>query len=171
MKKPKPKQTQFNDSITGVNPVRTHGFGLYNGRRVVWSVRVDEKLLKQAKQVMRGKFGSDCRAVESWLAGLVATSKGDQLRGVYPSNTVTIGELHIERNLRSRRKLVVEEEREVTETVSCSYCHRPAVAVMEHSRGQQAYVCPTHRDFLKIQPNWKLSRIIEPSIENIQKGV
>ncbi|MDH5449062.1 MAG: hypothetical protein OEX01_08710 [Candidatus Bathyarchaeota archaeon] len=119
MTKPKTKQTQFNASNTRVYPARTHGFGVYKGRRVVWSVRVDEKLLNQAKPVLRGWFGSDCRGVETLLAGLVAASNGQQLGGVYPSNTVEIGKLVIERNLRPRHKLVVEEEKavEVTKVV------------------------------------------------------
>lgn len=111
----KSKQTTLS-SITGVNPVRTHGFGVYSGRRKVWSVRVDETLLKQAKPVLKAKFGSECRGVETWLAGLVATTKGEQLTGVYPSNAVEIGKLVIERNIRTRRKLIVEEEKEVTTT-------------------------------------------------------
>lgn len=80
-KKHRNKQTAFNSSITGVNPIRTHGFGVYKGNRKVWSVRVDEKLLKQAKPVLKAKFGSECRGVEVWLAGLVATTKGEQLAG------------------------------------------------------------------------------------------
>jgi len=110
----KNKQTQFNACITGVNPIRSHGLGVYRGRRRVWGVRVDEKLLKQAKPLIRAQYGSDCRAVESFLAGVVATHSGKQLVGVNPSHT-SIGVIKIERNLRSRRKLEVEET-EVTET-------------------------------------------------------
>ena len=160
--KSKTKQTQFNDSITGVNPIRTHGFGLYGGRRVVWSVRVDQTLLGEAKPVLRAKFGSDCRGVEAWLAGLVATTKGEQLAGVYPSNTVEIGKLVIERNLRSRRKLVVEEEVTESKVLGCSWCHKPAVNIVQNkSTGQQAHACEFHSNFLRSQPNWESVKAVE----------
>jgi len=157
----KTKQTAFNDSITGVYPQRTHGFGVYSGARKVWSVRVDETLLKQAKPVLKAKFGSECRGVESWLAGLVATTKGNQLTGVYPSNTVEIGKLVIERNIRSRRRLV-EEETEVTETVGCAWCHRRAVAVFRNvDSDRSAYACDFHKGFLQQQPSWQFVEVVK----------
>lgn len=125
-KKHRNKQTQFNSSITGVNPIRTHGFGVYRGKRKVWSVRVDEKLLKQAKPVLKAKFGSECRGVEAWLAALVATTQAEQLAGVYPSNTVEIGKLVVERNLRPRRKLEWEAyDVGFADVDVCGYCGQP----------------------------------------------
>jgi len=161
--KTKTKQTSFNffkTRTTGVNPIRTHGFGVYKGRRVVWSVRVDEKLLKQAKPVLRGWFGSDCRGVETLLAGLVACSNGQQLVGVNPSRTqkFEIGKLVIERNLRSRRKLVVEET-EVTETkvLGCGFCLKPAVAVYEDVNSKiQKPACQYHAGILGSHEKWQL---------------
>lgn len=113
---PKTKQTQSNDSMTRVYSARTHGFGVWGNRRVVMSVRVDEKLKKQATKVLKAIFGSTCRGIETYLAGLVATYEQQGVSGVYPSNTITIENLNVQRNLRSRRKLVVEEETEVAET-------------------------------------------------------
>ena len=145
------KQTQFNASNTRVNPIRTHGFGVYKGRRVVWGVRVDENLLKQAKPVLKAKFGSDCRGVEAWLAGLVSITQGEQLLGVNPSNTVEIGKLVIERNLRSRRKLEVTEEVEVIETVvSCVVCGRPVYAMVTRKDDSRVGLCRVH--FRKERP-------------------
>lgn len=153
-----PKQTQFNYSITGVNPVRTHGFGVFNGKRKVWSVRVDETLLKQAKPVLKAKFGSECRGVETWLAGLVATTKGEQLAGVYPSNTVEIGKLVIERNIRSRRKLVVEEEvtERTIEILQCDFCGKPlVVAEFQHKNtGMIKKACDYHAKDLRVRKDW-----------------
>lgn len=147
------KQTQFNSSMTGVNPRRTHGFGVYKGRRVVWSVRVDETLLKQAKPLLRGKFGSDCRGVELWLAGLVATQKGSELTGVSPSNTVEIGTLVIERNIRTRRKIVVEEKMEVK--VSCGFCGKGAKWLFENvDTKKQQYACNFHGETLSRHDKW-----------------
>ncbi len=117
----------------------------------MWSVRVDEKLLKQAKPVLKAKFGSDCRGVETWLAGLVATTKGEQLSGVYPSNTVEIGNLIIERNLRPRRKLVaeIEEVKKVTykHEIVCGYCDAVATWEVEPNSSvadRRVYACDVH---------------------------
>lgn len=127
----KTKQTQFNACNTGVNPIRTHGFGVWGNRRIPKSYRVDEKLAEASKPVLQAIFGSECRGVEAFLAGLVATYEAQGIGGVYPTNTVEIGKLVIERNLRSRRKLVVEEEIEETTKVkrlTCEFhgCNREA---------------------------------------------
>ena len=154
------KQTEFTLCMTGVYPKRTHGLGVYKGSRKVWSVRVDSKLLKQAKPLLKAKFGSECRGVELWLAGLVATQKGSELNGVYPSNTIEIGKLVIERNLRSRRKLVVEEEREVSEsvaTVYCGFCGLPAIGVFENVKtGKRKTACRFHGEVLIEHEKWRV---------------
>lgn len=148
----KTRQTQFNDSMTGVHPSRTHGFGIWGNRRVTWTIRIDEGLKKAAKPIIDQVFGSVCRCFESYVAGLVATYEQQGISGVHPSNTVEIGTLKIERNLRSRRKLVVEEETKVT--IGCSWCHKTAVAVVVNKgTGRQAYACEYHRNFLKSQPS------------------
>lgn len=134
------------DSITGVNPERTHGFGVYKGRRKVWGVRVDETLLKQAKPVLKAKFGSECRGVEAWLAGLVAITKGEQLIGVNPSNTVEIGKLIIERNLRPRRKLDWEpSDVGLVDADICGVCKKPLgddARKVEYISGKFDVLCP-----------------------------
>ena len=113
----KPKQTQFNTCVTGVNPMRTHGLGIWGNRRVVMGIRVDEKLKIEATKVLKLLFGSTCRGVEAYLAGLVATYHSQGIHGVNPSNTidVRIDNLNIERNLKTRRKLIVEENIETVE--------------------------------------------------------
>lgn len=50
------KQTSFNASNTGVNPIRTHGFGVWGNRRVVMSIRIDEKLKIEATKVLKAVF-------------------------------------------------------------------------------------------------------------------
>lgn len=115
----KTKQTNL-CSLTGVNPLRTHGFGVWGGKRVVVGVRVDERLYEAFKPVAKLVFGSVCRPVEAFMAAVVASNQTQQLTsklGVNPSNTVEIGKLVIERNVRSRRRLVVEETKEVREVV------------------------------------------------------
>lgn len=145
MKKQQPKQTQFNGSITGVNPIRTHGFGVYKGQRKVWGVRVDETLLKQVKPILKAKYGSECRGVETWLAALVAIEQGDQMNGVNPRNTVEIGQLVIERNIRPRRKLDPVEPVEVVERViSCVVCGRPVYVVATRGDESRVGLCRQH---------------------------
>jgi hypothetical protein len=107
--KRKPRVTQLHiDSLTRVNPVRTHGLGLWGNRRVVFGVRVDEELKKRFNLVAERVFGSTCNPVESFMAAVVGCYQNPTLDGVNPS--ITIGEIRIERNLRERRKLVVGGE-------------------------------------------------------------
>lgn len=123
----KSKQTTL-CSVTGVNPIRTHGLGVWGGRRVVVGVRVDEKLYKAFKPVAMLFFGSVCRPIEAFMASVISAQKV----GVNPKMTMEIGKLVIERNIRSRRKLLVEET-EVTEkvmvTVTCGHVDCEKVAV------------------------------------------
>jgi len=154
--------------MTGVYPNRTHGLGVYKGNRVVWSVRVDENLLAQAKPLLKAKFGSTCRGIEVWLAGLIATQKGSQLLGVYPSNTIEIGKLVIERNIRSRRKLVVEEEKEVTEkveVVTCGFCFKPAIGIYQDVKsGIEKYACEYHGNTLEVHPKWRKVSVVSKEL-------
>ena len=110
-----PKQTQFNPCNTGVNPIRTHGMEIWGNPREVMSIRVDSKLKPEATKALKAIFGSTCRGVESYLASIVAMYHNREIDGVYPSNTLSICKIVIERNLRSRRKLLVPVE-EITET-------------------------------------------------------
>lgn len=111
----KPKLVQQHiDSITRVNPERTHGLGLWGNKRVVFGVRVDERLALAFVRVAKAKFGSTCNPIESFMASVVGCYQNPTLDGVNPS--ITIGEIKIERNLRERRKVEVVT-RETTESV------------------------------------------------------
>jgi hypothetical protein len=123
--KPRHKnQQQRIDSMTGVNPKHTHGFGLWNNPREVFSVRVDKGLKTAFTRVARLKFGSTCKAIEAYMAAVVGAFSNLEEVGVNPSITVQIGNMNIERNLAKERrhihtkKTVVEEttETEVKET-------------------------------------------------------
>jgi hypothetical protein len=96
--------------MTGVNPVHTHGLGIWGNLRVVMGVRVDKLLKKRFTEVAKAKFGSTCCPIESFMAGVVGAYNSDLESGVNPSNTVEIGQIIIQRNIRERRKLVVEKE-------------------------------------------------------------
>jgi hypothetical protein len=156
----RPRQTQFNACNTGVYPVRSHGFGVWGNRRVVMSVRVDERLKKEATRVLKAVYGSTCRGIESYLAGLVATYEQQGVSGVYPSHT-SIGQLVIERNIRTRRKLETRTyEEETTErnvTVSCcDFCGKPLViARFRHVKsGMEKNACGFDAEQLRVRDSW-----------------
>lgn len=155
------KQTQFNDSNTGVYPRRTHGLGNYGGDRVVWSVRVDSKLLEEAKPVLKQYFGSTCRAVELWLSALISTEKCSKLSGVYPRNTVEIGKLVIERNIRSRRKMVIEETTEEVITMAKCFvndCLNEAVTTARYKPEDAEYkICCIHAQEYRRDRRWDVT--------------
>lgn len=124
---PKPEKTSTqSDSITGVNPSRSHGVGVWGNRRVVVGIRVDEGLYSAFKPVAQSVFGSTCRAIEAFMATIVACSS----EGVNFGKTIEIGKLVIERNLRARRRLVVEEEVEVVDRKPNFY--NPRLGVWEY---------------------------------------
>lgn len=91
------------DSITVVNRKPRHGVGVWGNRRVVAGVRVDEGLYLAFKPIAKRVFGSTCRAVEAFMAAVVACNNN----AVNFGNSVEINEVIIERNLRARRSLVV----------------------------------------------------------------
>lgn len=98
---------------TGVNPVHTHGLGLWGNPRVVMSVRVDKELKKQFNLASQALFGSTCNPVEVFMASIIGTYKNQELLRVNPSRTeISIGEIKIERNLRERRKVAYEDAKE-----------------------------------------------------------
>lgn len=155
-KKRKYKQaTLLGDSQTNVN------FGVWSGRRVVVGIRCDEKLYAAFKPVARRVFGSVCNPIESFMASVIGLANTDNVNF---GNTVEIGKLVIERNLRSRRKLVVEEETEVTETktIGCSWCHKPAVGIFKNrGTGNSAYACEFHSGFLRMQSSWAFVEAVQ----------
>lgn len=126
------KQQLRLDSMTGVNPNRTHGIGLWGNERVVFSVRVDKKLKKDFTEASKALFGSTCNPIECYMASIVGIHRNEQMTGVYPRLTVDIGTIKIERNLRERRKITktVEYETETTETLKCCFadCDKDATA-------------------------------------------
>jgi len=158
-KKPEPKP----DSITGVNPARTHGLGIWGNPRVVFGVRVDSELKKRFVLVARRVFGSTCVAVESYMATIVGCIEEAEKLGVNPSKTVhiDIGEIKIERNLRERRKLAVQETKPITPTapeVKCDFCGKvPVVEVFRHVRsGMEKHACGYHAGILKTYEGWEI---------------
>ena len=120
-KKPKKKNQPKQQSITKVNRGSGHGVGCWGNRRVVAGVRVDEGLYSAFKPVAKRIFGSTCRAVEAFMATIVACSG----EAVNFGQTVEVKEIRIERNLRARRGLVSPEVSEcITKGFAVNRCFK-----------------------------------------------
>jgi len=102
-------ETTNSDSKTNVNT----GFGVWGNRRKVVGIRVDEELYNRFKPVAKRVFGSVCNPIECFMASVIAMAETHVNFG----NTVEIGKLVIERNLRARRHMVVDEFYEGVERV------------------------------------------------------
>jgi len=149
------------DSITGVNPARSHGLGIWGNPRVVFGVRVDSELKKRFVSVSRRVFGSTCVAVESYMATIVGCVEQAEKLGVNPSKTVSIqiGEIRIERNLRERRRISIEEVKPITVAapdVKCDFCGKmPVVGSFRHNSGIVRRACGYHASHLRNHEKWK----------------
>jgi len=118
---------------------------LFSGRRKVVGIRIDENLYSAFKPIAKRVFGSVCRPIESFMASVVALDNV----GANFGNTIKVHEIKIERNLRARRRLVVEEEITLKEEVSqsekkCFGCKKwftglPKVLFVS---GKKGFVCP-----------------------------
>jgi hypothetical protein len=75
---------------------------VYNGKRNVACIRVDETLYNAFKEVAKRKYGSVCKPVEAFMAGVVAL---DKLPNVSLCNTVEIKQI-VHRNLGHERRNV-----------------------------------------------------------------
>jgi len=143
---PNEKSKPTNDSATEVNPPRNHGVGLWQGRRKVVGIRVDEKLYSAFKPVAQRVFGSVCRPIEAFMASVIAIAES----GVNFGETVRIENLHIERNLRSRRKLAID---------ICGFrgCKEEAVAIGVWRDMKELRLCEKHLLEAKGKPSeWEI---------------
>jgi len=142
---------QTHDSITKVNPFRKHGVGIWKGNRKVVGIRIDEDLYLAFKPVAKRVFGSVCRPVEAFMASVIAMAK----TGVNFGNTITIeGGLHVERNLRPRRRLVVDGPDQCT----IALCKKIAVGSGVYLlRAEEYKLCVRHLAAAKDNPRqWKV---------------
>ena len=153
----KHKQTQF--SKTGVIPKRTHGKGIWNGNRKVVCIRLDEKLYKATKPLLKRYFGSVCAAIEPYLATIYSIATTTNLSpesGVIPRITVDVGNVNIRRHLKVRRKMVVEEE--VSSFVQCAYCEDEAVTAVSWKGEGEWPLCAFHLETLTAKDKrWKVT--------------
>ena len=146
---------------SGVYP-RKHGVGIWGNRRVPMTVRVDEGLKKAFLSFCQRVFGSSCLPLEGIMAGVIGAVVEVEKRGIYPSATVPlkldVGKILIQRNFKTRRKMV-EEETEVTEeivvAVKCGFCEKAAVARFRHVKsGKEMDACRFHAESLRGRKDW-----------------
>jgi len=127
---------------------------LFCGRRKVVGIRVDENLYLAFKPVAMRVFGSVCRPVESFMATIVALDRHPANFG----NTVEVGTIVIERNLRERRRLVVDRVKPIAAVpeLKCDFCSKvPVVASFRHMSGIQKRACGYCAEQLRTHPRWE----------------
>ena len=134
------KETTSNDSSTNVSfcegKVSSVNFPrklVYDGGRNVVSIRVDKTLYLAFKIVAKRRFGSVCKPIEAFMAGVITL---DKLPEAYLRNTVVLNQT-IERNL-------TRERRNVT-FVGCEVARCRGVAVGQVTwRGRPLLMCRKH---------------------------
>ena len=93
-------------------------------------------------------MGSICRPLECFMIAFLALNKEE----VNFNKTVSIGHLHVERNLRSRRRLVAD---------ICGYqdCNQQAVASGIYlPQNMDFFLCRLHFRKAKTDPNWSFPK-------------
>lgn len=137
---------QPDDSMTREYPKRIHSLGIWNNPREPFTVRVDKGLAKAFVLASKAYFGSTCNPIESYMAAIVGLS---QSGWVNPSNTVNIGEIKIERNLRERRKITKTIEIEKAILCEIGTCGKDAVAKLLYVPENKIFnVCADHKKLL-----------------------
>jgi len=152
-----PKQpNNTDDSKTKVYFSKKGAYKYIEGKREPITIRIDKGLYKRFKPLAKRVYGSVCRAIEIYIVTLIEATEN----GVHFSNTekpINIEKIVIERNLRSRRKLEIEEE--VYERVvlpKCGFCGKPlVVARFRHVKsGREMQACDYHTDNLRKRSDW-----------------
>jgi hypothetical protein len=150
-----PRKQQNSDSITNVNipDVNVNHVNMprkiiYESRRSIASIRVDNSLYLDFKPIAKRRYGSVCKAFEAFMATVVAL---DKIPNVNISNTIVLNQ-KIERNLtRERRNLhFVQCERQPCKDVAEFVVVR---------KGKRFKMCATHA---KEYRGYKETSSVEP---------
>lgn len=105
-------------SATQGIPIHKHGVGMWGGPRIVANFRCDEKIWIAFKPFSKRYFGSTCKAMESILVALMTPTIMGQDNGYTQGITgevngvplLSVGALHIHRNLRGERRNLEPDE-------------------------------------------------------------
>jgi len=148
---PREQHSEADASSTEVN----YPQNVLSGVRKTFGFKCDTGLKKAFKPVAKHYFGSVCRPLECFMIAVLAIQKEQVNFG----ETVRIENLHIERNLRSRRRLVIDEEITVTEVIEhkCDFCRKnPAETVFQTVKsGLKKNACERCARDLRNHPKWK----------------
>jgi len=153
-----------NDSATEVNYPQS----VMSGVRKTFGFKCDTGLAEAFKPVATRYFGSICRPLECFMIAVLALQK----ERVNFGETIRIENLNVLRNLRSRRRLVVEEEIADTTVIepSCDFCKRfPVVAVFRYKKTDRVVnACSYHARVLKEHSKWEM--ITQVTETTLRKG-
>jgi len=139
------KQPQSNNSATRVNYPQS----AFTGVRKTFGFKCDTGLAEAFKPVAKRYFGSVCRPLECFMIAVLTLQK----ERVNFGETVRIENLHVERSLRPRRKLVVD-------TCGVRGCKEPAVAVGVWRAKNELQLCDKHRREAESKPEqWKMTHL------------
>ena len=153
-------QTQHPDSITNVH-FSGKGVPAYvSGRREPIAIRIDTGVYKTFKPLSKRLYGSTCKAVETFMIGLIEVAK----TGVHFSNTekaINIEKIVIERNLgRERRHLRDQESGSGCAEVNtgrCWFCGKRSIGLFRYRVDGRVFgLCAFHGDeFVNRQGSWE----------------
>jgi hypothetical protein len=142
------------DSYTQVN----YPESVFSGKRKTVGFKCDTGLHNEFKRVAKAKFGSICKPLEAFEIAVLALNKEQVDFGT----TVHIENLNILRELRTRRKGVVDK---------CGFakCDKPAIGEGIWKEGKIFPLCVKHLIEAKNDTkNWRLIRFDE-SLSNFPK--
>ena len=133
-----------------------------SGKREPISIRIDTGLYSAFKPLSKRIYGSTCKAIEIYMIALIEAVE----TGVHFSDTdkpIQIGKIVIERKLRERRNLELEENAEASESrIKCGFnrCRNEAVGkAIWLQRNQEFEVCSRH--LAEACSNPKLWKVVE----------
>jgi len=151
----KHESKQSTDSTTKVSYPQS----VFSGVRRTKGFKCDTGLYKEFKLAAKAKMGSVCRPLECFMVAFLALNK----QRVNFGTTVTIENLAVQRNLRSRRRLVVPlddsvkaaDSAGVAESV-CDFCGKsPVVGFFQNRKvGVWKRVCAYHAEDMRQSPKW-----------------
>jgi len=153
-------QAQEPDSITNVH-FSGKGVPAYvSGRREPIAIRIDTGVYKTFKPLSKRLYGSTCKAVETFMVGLIEVAK----TGVHFSNTtkpINIERIVIERNLGKERRRLREQgsgsELGEVDTGRCTFCGKLAVGLFRYRKDGRVFgLCGFHSyEFVNRQGSWE----------------
>jgi len=137
-----PDSTKTNDSVTRVNYPQS----VFSGTRKTVGFKCDTGLYSAFKPVAKAYFGSICRPLECFMIAVLALQK----ERVNFGTTVIIQNLDITRELRTRRKIIVDK-------CGIKDCIKPAVGEAIWRNKKIFSLCEKHLQEAKNDPkNWRI---------------